>query len=79
MEKSLCKQRSGADRRYLDGAQDIHEASIAFQRAVRDMYLSETVRDPRFLRIGCEGADGEMLPPEEIFAKVKSTVDSFLQ
>ena len=79
VEKSLCKQRSGADRRYLDGAQDIHEASIAFQRAVRDMYLSETVRDPRFLRIGCEGADGEMLPPEEIFAKVKSTVDSFLQ
>ncbi len=78
VEQSLHSQRKGADRSYLEGAQDIHEASIAFQRAVRDMYLSETARDPRFQRIDCAAEDGSMLPPEAIFAKVQSVVDTIL-
>ena len=78
VEKSLASQRSGADRKYLEGARDIHEASIAFQRSVRDMYVAETARDPRFVRIGCEGPGGEMLPPEEIFSRIRSAVDPFL-
>ena len=78
VEQSLTHQREGQDRNYLAGAQDIHEASIAFQQAVRDMYVAETARDPKFRRIDCSGTRGEMLPPDDIFDKIKAAVDPFL-
>ncbi|MDE7128015.1 MAG: thymidylate kinase [Bacteroidales bacterium] len=78
VEKKLNTARKGADRDYLDGAQDIHEASIAFQVKVRDMYRRQCELDPRFIRIDCSGPDGEMLPPDAIFAKVKETVDAVM-
>ena len=64
---------------YLEGgSRDIHEADMAFQRAVRDAYLQEAARDPHFLRIDCSAPDGSMLPPEAIFNLVRETVDPFL-
>ena len=78
VEQSLSSQRIGADRNYLGGATDIHEASIDFQKTVRSMYVAETERDRRFQRIDCSDAEGRMLPPEAIFAKVRATVDPFL-
>ena len=78
VEQSLTHHREGQDRNYLSGAQDIHEASIAFQKAVRDMYVAETARDPKFRRIDCSGTRGEMLPPDDIFDKIKAAVDPFL-
>lgn len=78
VEQSLSQQREGSDRNYLSGAQDIHEASIAFQQAVREMYVGETVRDPKFRRVDCSDENGAMLPPDAIFAKVKATVDTYL-
>ena len=78
VEQSLRQQRSGDDRGYLRGAQDIHEASIAFQRTVRSIYLAETRRDVRFQRVDCADENGLMLPPEAIFERVRSTVDPYL-
>ncbi|MBR3406162.1 MAG: thymidylate kinase [Bacteroidales bacterium] len=78
VEQSLTMHREGDDRNYLSGAQDIHEASIAFQQAVREMYVGETARDPQFQRIDCADEKGAMLPPEAIFAKVKAAVDPYL-
>ena len=78
VEESLSRQREGADRSYLDGAHDIHEASIAFQRDVRGIYLAETRRDARFQRIDCSDESGAMLPPAHIFNKVRQTVDPYL-
>ena len=78
VEQSLASHRDGQDRNYLSGAQDIHEASIAFQKAVRDMYVAETARDPKFRRIDCSGSRGEMLPPDAIFEKVRAAVDPYL-
>ncbi len=78
VEQSLTHQREGRDRNYLAGAQDIHEASIAFQQAVRDMYVAETARDPKFRRIDCSGEQGEMLPPDAIFDKVRAAIDPYL-
>ena len=49
VEKSLSGNREGSDRNYLEGSKDIHESSISFQKDVRDMYVGETLRDPRFL------------------------------
>ncbi len=78
VEQSLRQQRSGQDRSYLHGAQDIHEASIAFQRTVRSIYLAETERDARFLRIDCADENGLILPPEAIFERVRATIDPYL-
>ncbi|MBR4735036.1 MAG: thymidylate kinase [Bacteroidales bacterium] len=79
VEKSLSQHREGSDRSYLEGSRDIHEASIGFQKDVRDMYVRETERDLRFLRIDCAAPDGSMLPPEAIFNKVRETIDPFLK
>ncbi len=78
VEKSLAEHRCGSDRNYLGGGEDIHEADIRFQRAVRDQYRAEADRDPRFLRIDCAGAEGEMLPPDDIFNLVRAAVDPYL-
>ena len=78
VQQSLTHQREGQDRQYLSGAQDIHEASIAFQQAVRDMYVAQTALDPRFRRIDCSGPGGEMLPPDAIFEKIRTAVDPLL-
>ena len=53
-------------------------ADIRFQQAVRDLYRTEAARDPRFLRIDCGDAEGRMLPPDDIFAKVRAAVDPYL-
>ena len=76
VEKSLGAQRAGADRGYLRGRQDIHEADIAFQRRVRDMYRRQAALDPRFIVVDCSGPDGDMLPPEAIFAKIKAVYEN---
>ncbi|MBO4340096.1 MAG: dTMP kinase [Bacteroidales bacterium] len=78
VKENLESHRQGSDRNYLEGTQDIHEASIAFQREVREIYLSETVSDPHFLRIDCSDRDGFMLPPGAIFRKVKETISRVL-
>ena len=66
VKENLASHREGADRAYLEGTQDIHEASISFQSEVREMYLAETVTDPHFLRVDCSDRNGSMLPPDEI-------------
>ena len=70
VEKKLSSHRNGNDRDYLEGGQDIHEADINFQKAVRKMYLEQCAIDPDFIRIDCSGPEGEMLPPDEIFRRI---------
>ena len=79
VESKLKSQRGGADRDYLEGAQDIHEADIEFQKRVRDIYRKQCELDPKFIRIDCSDDWGQMLPPGEIFAKVKEVVDNAIK
>ena len=79
VEKSLSMHREGSDRSYLEGSRDIHESYIALQKNVREMYVAETLRDPRFMRIQCSDQDGGMLPPDDIFEKVRGTIDPYLK
>lgn len=79
VESKLKSQRGGADREYLEGAQDIHEADIEFQKKVRSIYRRQCELDPKFIRIDCSDEYGEMLPPGAIFAKVKEVVDSAIR
>ena len=76
VEASLSQDREGGDRDYLHGSRDIHEASILFQKKVREMYVRQAALDPDFITVDCSDARGAMLPPEDIFLKVKSVVDA---
>lgn len=78
VEKKLSADRQGNDRTYLAGGHDIHEADMAFQRRVREIYLSQCSLDPKFIRIDCSDASGNMLPPDIIADKVRAEVDKVL-
>lgn len=78
VERKLEHARSGTDRNYLHGAQDIHEADIDFQKQVRAVYLQQVSLDPKFSRIDCADALGNMLPADEIFVRVRKAVDAAL-
>lgn len=75
VEQKLKSSRGGEDREYLEGAQDIHEADIEFQKRVRSIYRRQCEIDPDFIRIDCSDEYGMMMSPGEIFAKVKAVVD----
>ena len=78
VEQNISSTRKGADRAYLHQAQDIHEADIEFQKRVRAMYLRQAQVDKSLEVVDCSDADGGMLPPDDIFAKIKALVDSRL-
>lgn len=68
----LASSRSeDSDRDYLNGQRDIHEERISFQEGVRKMYLEECERDADFQKVECMAEDGSMLPPDEIFERIK--------
>ena len=75
VEQKLKSSRGGEDRDYLEGAQDIHEADIEFQKRVRNIYRRQCEIDPDFIRIDCSDEYGMMMSPGEIFAKIKAVVD----
>lgn len=76
IEKSLSSHRTGSERDYLEGSSDIHEADIEFQKRVCRMYLRQAELDPTFKAIDCSAPDGSMLPPEDIFLKIRDTYES---
>lgn len=75
VEKNLTSHREGADRDYLASeSKDIHEASMAFQSAVRDQYLALCASDPSFIRIDCSDPSGNMLPSDDITEKIIAAI-----
>lgn len=69
-QRKLEEVRQGDDRDYLQGKQDIHEASLTLQQRVREVYLAQTADDSRFRVIDCADTQGTMLAPEEIFQRI---------
>ena len=78
VSSKLSEVREGDDRDYLKGKSDIHEADINFQVKVRNVYLAQCEKDESFKRIDCSDADGNMLPADSIFGKIKSEIDKVL-
>lgn len=72
--RRLTEQREGADRKYLNGKEDIHEKDLDFQQRVRDVYLMQQAFDPQFTVIPCYDGHGSMLKPDEIFSRVTETI-----
>ena len=78
-EKSLSKNREGDDREYLQGKEDIHEASLKLQQEVRQVYLNEAEHDPTVKIVTCSDSNGHMLLPEQTFEKIKEYLKPILQ
>ena len=66
IRKSLTQTRSGGDRDYLCGKQDIHEASLQFQENVYAEYKRLVAERNDFIAIDCAAADGVPKSPEDI-------------
>lgn len=78
VENHLKNARTGNDRDYLQGGNDIHEADIEFQKEVRDEYIRQTERDAGFIPVDCCDDQGRMLPPDSIFERLKDLLDKKL-
>lgn len=78
-ERSLSTVREGDDRDYLNGKQDIHEADLAFQRRVREVYLACAAGDASFKVVDCAGGvGGDMLSIDQIFNKIINEIKPFV-
>ncbi len=75
VESRLAAERSGDDRGYLKGKQDIHEASFDFQLRVRDEYLAFP-QGNRYKIVSCVSDSCEMRPAAEIFERIRPYVEA---
>ena len=66
-KNKLSISRTGSDRGYLNGGNDIHESSLTFQQNVREMYLHISEADQRLAVVDCSNNNGDMLNAETIF------------
>ncbi|HHV03272.1 MAG: dTMP kinase [Bacteroidales bacterium] len=71
VEENLGSPRSGDDRTYLEGKDDIHEASVDFQQRVREVYLEQAKFDSSFRIIPCSDLKGEIAHWTVIFERIK--------
>lgn len=78
-ERKLSEVREGDDRDYLQGGQDIHEASLALQQNVRSVYLAMAAKDPSLRVVDCCDTVGAMDSPEGIFAKIRAELTPILE
>ncbi len=74
-ERKLTESRKGDDREYLDGAEDIHEASLSLQRNVREVYIECAKSDDKLHIIDCSDAEGGMLYADAIFEKIVKLIE----
>lgn len=77
-ERKLSEVREGDDRDYLQGGQDIHEASLQLQQDVRSVYLASAAKDPSLRVVDCSDASGAMESPEGIFAIIRAELTPIL-
>ncbi|HRW22415.1 MAG TPA: hypothetical protein P5509_10620, partial [Bacteroidales bacterium] len=73
-QKNLKEKRTGTERDYLKGKKDIHEASLDFQRAVKETYIKAIERDESFVSIKCFDEQNNILSPKEILNKLVSII-----
>ncbi len=66
----LKNERSGSDREYLNGNNDIHESDLEFQKNVRQVYLDTAAEDNSLEVIDCSQNSVDILPPDKIFNRI---------
>jgi len=71
VKEKLQSPRKGEDRSYLQGKDDIHEASVEFQQRVRDVYMEQAKEDKSFRIIPCSDEQGRMADWKVIFKRIE--------
>ncbi len=82
IKERLSEKREGGDRNYLNGKQDIHEASIQFQGDVRDQYLN-LKNSMNYAIINCRIKSKEpginLLNPNDVFENYIEYLDTIIK
>lgn len=68
--RKLTEERTGEDRDYLKGVQDIHESSMDFQQEVKNEYITIVSEDSKVVRVDCAEGSESMLSPQEIHSRI---------
>ena len=76
VEKQLNSKRSGDDRSYLQGVDDIHETSINFQQLVYREYECCCQQFTDLKRIPCYNQAGEMMDEDSIFRLLLNSIET---
>ena len=79
IERNLSKNRKGDDRDYLKGKQDVHEASIHFQKSVFQEYKALIAEQDDLLEIDCCSTQGEWLHSSIIHDKIFQKIEPLLK
>ncbi len=72
----LGNSRSGTDRDYLKGNNDIHESNLEFQKKVRQVYLNTAAEDNGLEVIDCTDGKGSVSAPGEIFKRIINLLET---
>jgi dTMP kinase len=70
IKKNLSETRTGEDRDYLNGKEDIHEKSITLQENVYKEYVKLLESREDFGKVDCFDEEGRFLPKEQIHEKI---------
>ena len=70
IKKNLSEVRTGEDRDYLNGKEDIHEKSLSLQENVYKEYVKLLDIRGDFGKVDCFDAEGRFLPKEDIHAMI---------
>ena len=70
VKNALTNTRKGEERAYLQGKTDIHEASLSFQKNVKQQYDRMLKDNQLFQRIDCTTEHQGMKTPLEIHAQI---------
>jgi len=78
IKQRLINNREGADREYLEGKEDIHEADLEFQARVNQVYFDLEVDSRNYHIVHCAEDNGRVFPPKELFETYKNLLEEIL-
>lgn len=70
VEKTLTQERTGEEREYLKGKEDIHENALGFQKSVYQEYIGLLESEKRIVDIRCFDEQNRFLSKEEIHQRI---------
>ncbi|MFO8236626.1 MAG: dTMP kinase [Bacteroidales bacterium] len=79
IRSNLANKRTGEDRQYLEGKEDIHEKDINFQKKVRAIYLQEVNKENYFYSISCYDEMNQIMPPQVTMNKILKFIGMEIQ
>lgn len=76
IQENLANNRSGDDRSYLQGREDIHEQDLHFQEKVRQMYLRAAETSDELHVLSCVSPEGKMKQADVIFNELLTLLNT---